>query len=79
MERQQAEVERRQAEIVERETGVDQRESEFRTKATLSLIRQIRGYERLLQRSPLSDDRLQAMSIDELQELVNQLQSQLPS
>ena len=49
------------------------------TEVTVILLRQVRWYERILQRSPLSDERLQAMSVDELLELVNQLQSQPPN
>ena len=71
VEREKSEVERWRVDVVRRESWPRGTGGPIQYQSTESLIRRS-SYERMFQRNPLSDERLQAMNIGELQGLVNQ-------
>jgi predicted transposase/invertase (TIGR01784 family) len=56
----------------------ERRAAEAAAQATQAMIGQVRLCEQFLQRIPLPDERLQAMTVDELQQLVRELRGQFP-
>jgi len=66
-------LERREAEAAE---ALDRGRAEGRAEG---LIGQVRLCERFLKRTPLSDEQLNSMSVGDLKQLLEELESQLPT
>jgi len=77
LERREAEVDKAQAEAAQAlAKGLAKGRDEGRTEG---LIGQVRLCERFLKRTPLSDEQLNSMSVDDLKQLLEELESQLPT
>jgi hypothetical protein len=87
MEQEKKRVDQKRKEVDQKRTGMERQQAEMeqREAATLEkgvakgLIGQVRLCEQFLHRTPLPDEQLIAMSVDQLRELVDQLRSQAAS